>query len=181
MASGNTVNLLQGPVTMYVAPFSTAEPAAIGTTPAAPWVNVGFLNGGLKFSVTNSFDELIADQIATTAEMRITKTVITAAVGLAEPTLANWNIANNSMGTVTVGTSNTFAPQKSSIFVPTYQALIFDGLGDGGNKRRTLIRKALQTDNPETDYTKDGQTILSLTFTCLWVSDTIDAYAIQNS
>lgn len=181
--TGQTISaLVQGPGTLYNAPFGTTEPAdsAVNTAPpatgAAAWTNVGFTSGGIQLVIDQTYAELDADQIVDSPGRRITKREITVGTQLAQPTLENLALVMNG-GTVTTATGGfkTFDPATAiSATQPTYTALILDGWTPEGNgfNRRFIGRRALSTDKITVDYKKDTQTFFSVLWNLHYVTST---------
>jgi hypothetical protein len=178
-------NLAMGPGTLYVGTFGATEPAdtavALAAAPSAPFTDVGGTLGGLTFSVNQQFKELEVDQLVEVPERRVTRREASFKTQLAEVTLANLVIALNS-GTITAGVSgapDTFVPANTdSSGTPAYKAIIFDGAGAGGLRRRVIVRKVLSTDNVDASSSKDSQTVYPVTFTSHYVSSVIPSYKI---
>lgn len=179
-------NLTMGPGTLYHGDFGATEPADIDTTPdAGDWTDVGGTTDGVTLSINQEYTELAVDQIVDVPGRRLTKREFTLGTNLAEPTLANLALALNG-GEITpvapgAGTpgSDTYDPTGgSSATQPTYAALLFDGYAPGGFPRRVLGRKMLQTENVEFAYSKDGQTVYSVSFAGHFVSSSIKPFRI---
>lgn len=178
--------LAMGPGTLYVGAFGATEPAdtamAIGIAPASPdWTDCGGTLGGLTFTVSQTFKELEVDQIVETPERRVTKREASLKTQLAEVSFDNLTVALAS-GTVVVGAGgvpDTYVPSNvNSGDSPTYKALIFDGYGGQGKRRRVIVRKVLSTDNVDMVSSKDGQTAYGVTFMSHYVSSVIPSYKI---
>lgn len=182
---GSTTNLAAGPGELYVAPFGTTEPASTNAgltgAPDVAWTNVGFTQGGMTMTVNQTYMAFEVDQIVETPERRVTSQELSFQTNLAEVTLANLVIALNS-GTTVTGTSgapDTFEPAAvTSADSPNYKAIIFDGIGNGGYRRRVIIRKVLSTENVEVSQAKDSMTTFPVTFTSHYVTPSIKSYKI---
>lgn len=178
-------NAAMGPGTLYLGDFGATEPA-LGDVSSAPssadWTDLGGTMGGLTWSVAQTFKELRMDQIPIKVGARRTDMVIQAKVKLAEVTLANLVVALNGDSTedVTSGSGySTFDPNMdNSCQDPNYRALIFDGCGPGGLRRRVIMRRVLNTETVEVENTVDGQQGYQCTFDVHYVSDSIKPYAI---
>lgn len=175
-----TTNLIQGAGTLWSAAFGATEPAAtaFATDPAAPFVDCGGTQDGVTLTVKQEYAELSVDQTVDTPERRLTKREFIVATNLAEPTIANITLSLN--GNVTSASSGTGATANTEITAaaytdgrPTYAALIFDGYGPNGKRRRFTGRKMLQTGDTGLAYTKDKQTLLPVSFVGHYVSSSI--------
>ena len=143
-------NLIQGPATIYAGAFGATEPADIDTAPGVGWTDLGRKRTGRSINVATS---------------------------LAEPTLENLARAMNN----TAPTSDVVElDNDESAFSPDYGAVLLDGLAPGGLRRRIILRKTLQTGNIAMAYTKDGQTVIPVTFALHWVSASIKALKIED-
>jgi len=179
-------NLAMGPGALYVGDFGATEPADTAIDLAAvpddtDWTDVGGTMGGLTLTVSQQFKEFEVDQLVETPERRVTRREASFKTQLAEVTLENLVIALNS-GTITPGVSgapDTFVPSNTdSSGTPAYKAIIFDGVGGGGLRRRVIVRKVLSTDNVDATSAKDAQTVYPVTFTSHYVSPSIPSYKI---
>lgn len=173
-----STNLIQGPATLYVAPFGTAEPATIATVPAAGWVDVGGTKDGVELGIADEFSVLDVDQIIYEVERRRTKRVVTLKTVLAEATLTNLaNAISNSAPVANVLEGD----DGLTAFAPGYKAVLLDGIAPGGFKRRIVVRKVLGTDAVGLPYKKDGMTVVPVTFTGHWVSTSIKPFKIEDA
>lgn len=162
-------NIVLGAATLYTAPFATAEPADAVAAPAVAWVDAGGTTDGVTISVSPDYTELVVDQVIDRVGSRMTGRTITVSTNLAESTLENLKLALGG-GTVTsVAGKKTFDSAIANTGEPAYVAILIDGVAPGGKKRRIIVRKALSTDNVEFAYSKDGQTVYSVTFTAHYV------------
>lgn len=175
-----TTNLIQGPATMYLGIFGVTEPATVATAPGAGWVDVGGTQDGVGLSVEMEFSELEVDQIVDIPGQRVTKRLTKIKTNLAEATLANLANALNELAATVV--ANKFTPTNgSSVFTPNYSAVLLDGIGAGGFRRRVIVRKALQTGNVETSYKKDEQTLWPVEFVGHYVSSSIPPFTVEDA
>lgn len=173
-----STNLIQGPATVYVAPFGTADPATIATAPAAAWIDVGGTKGGLELNVSSEFATLTVDQIVDIIESRRTGREVTAKTTLAEATLTNLAqaIAN------TAPVANVLELDDGlAAFKPAYSAILIDGIAPGGFRRRIIVRKTLPTDAVGLAYKKDDQTVIPVTWKLHWVSTVIKSLKIEDA
>lgn len=164
-------NLVLGSATLYIGAFGAVEPADAKTAPAVAWTDLGGTTDGVTISVAPEYTELAVDQVIDRVGSRLTSRSITVQTNLAEATLENLKIALGG-GTVTSASGKkTFDLDIANSGEPAYQALLIDGVAPGGKKRRIIVRKALSTDNVEFAYSKDGQTVYSVTFTAHFVDN----------
>lgn len=176
-------NLVLGPGTLYHGAEGATEPAdtAVASAPdAEDWTDVGGTSDGVTLSIENEYTELTVDQIVDRVGSRLTSRTMTVATNLAEPTLENLSRVVNGGGTVTTGTGfKKFEPANdTSATQPTYCALLFDGIAPGGGNRRVIVRRALSTENVEFAYSKEDQTVFSVTFTAHFVNGSTAPFAI---
>lgn len=175
--SVTATNLIMGPATLYVAAFGTTEPAdsAVNASPAASaWTDVGGTSDGVKLTLSQSYTKLSVDQIVDRLGSRLTDREFAVVTNLAEATLENLSYAMNG-GTAATGSGfKSFDPNyASSATQPSYSAIILDGYAPGGFRRRVILRKALSTEDIESSYQKDGQTVIPVTFTGHYVTSAI--------
>lgn len=174
----NSTNLIQGPATLYHAPFGSTEPATIATAPVAPWVDLGGTKDGVELAVADEYSVLSVDQIVYEVERRRTNRVITIKTQLAEATLENLARAINNTAPAA---SALTADDGLTAFAPAYGAILLDGIAPGGFRRRVIVRKVLSTDSVASAYKKDGQTLVPVTFTGHWVSASIRPFLITDA
>lgn len=181
-------NLAMGPGTLYTGVFSaTAEfeplDIEVNNTPAtSAWTDVGGTLGGMTFTRAQTFKELEVDQLTETPERRTTKNEVMFKTQLAEVTFDNLVISLNG-GTVTNGSGfDSYDPDDvTSGDSPTYKAIIFDGFGGGGFRRRVFIRKVLSTENVDASASKEDQTVFPVTFTSHYVSSTVKSWRMVSA
>lgn len=180
-----TANLAMGPGELYVGDFDADEPldTEVNNTPASSaWDDVGGTMGGLTLSIANTWKELEVDQVTETPERRRTKKEVSLKTQLAETTFANLTIALAG-GTTTSGAGfEAYEPDDdNSADSPTYKAIIFDGVGGAGLRRRVFIRKALSTDNVDVSNSKEDQQVYPVTFTSHYVSAAVKSWRVVNA
>lgn len=171
-------NLIQGPATLYWAPFGSTEPATIATAPASPWVDLGGTKDGVELGIADEYTVLDVDQIVYEVARRRTKRVLTIKTQLAESTLENLARAINN----TAPTAGVMAIDDGlGAFSPNYGAILLDGIAPGGFRRRVILRKTLSTDSVASAYKKDGMTLVPVTFTGHWVSASVRPLALEDA
>lgn len=173
----STVNLIQGPATLYFGDFGATEPATVTTAPAAAWTDVGGTNDGVSFAINDTYSVLSVDQLVEEAARVRTERVVTIKTSMAEPTLANLRLATNEA--TAAGTSYT-PSTGTALFLPTYRAAILDGIAPGGKRRRIIARRVLATDSIEMAYKKDGKVLIPVTLTLHYVSASIGMFKIED-
>lgn len=177
-------NLAMGPGDLYVGDFEAPEPldTEVNGTPAtSAWDNPGGTLGGLTLSIANTWKELEVDQLTETPERRRTKKEVMLKTQLAEVTFANLTLALAG-GTTTTGTGfEAYEPDDdNSGDSPTYKAIIFDGFGGSGLRRRVFIRKVLSTENVDVAASKEDQTVYPVSFTSHYVSAAVKSWRVVN-
>lgn len=174
-----TTNLIMGPGELYTGAFGATEPATVVTAPTTGWTNVGGTMDGVTLSVAQEFTELEVDQVVDVPGRRLTKREMTIETNLAEPTLENLAVILNGAAPTTGASEKTWEPVNSAAaFSPSYFAVIVDGLAPNGKRRRFIARRCLSTENVETAYKKDEQTVLSVTWTAHYVSSSVAPFKI---
>jgi hypothetical protein len=175
--SVTAANLVQGPATIYYGAFGATEPldTAVDTAPSdAVWTDVGGTTDGVKISIDQKYSSMDVDQVVDIVESRLVSREITIETKMAEATLDNLALLLNG-GTQATGSgyeSLTLADTGAGES-PTYHALVIDGLGPNGVRRRIIIRKVLQVDGVNLDYTKDKQTVYSVKMRAHYVSASV--------
>lgn len=168
---GNT--LVMGPGAIYIGALGALEPA-VGSVGSAPdplvWTDLGGTLGGVELAVDQEFKTVIFEQLPDTPFNRLQKRYLSIKTPLAEATLANLGLALNDSAGVT-GTEYTPSVYDSATPL-VYRSLIVDGWAPGvtafgrHKRRRIIVRKCLSVDNISLSYTKDGQTIYNVTWSC---------------
>lgn len=176
-------NLIMGPGALYVGDTAAVEPidTAVGTAPGTGWTDVGGTSDGVTLAVNQEYTELAVDQVVDVPGRRLTKRDFTIATNLAEPTLDNLAIVLNAPeSTVTegVGYRKLTPTNDTSSTQPVYRALVFDGFAPNSLRRRVIGRRMLSTNNVETAYSKDSQTVFSVTFSGHYVSASVAPYVV---
>lgn len=176
-------NLVMGPGTLYTGPVGAVEPAdsSINLAPAASaWTDQGGTSGGVTIKVNPTYKQLEVDQIVDPVESRVTARMVTLETTLAEPTLANLQVALNNATTPVTGANyaTISPPNDTSATQQAYLAHIFDGLAPGGFRRRIIARRTLSTADVSMESAKDNQTLIPVVFLCHFVSNSIPPYKI---
>lgn len=170
-------NLTMGPGTLYKGDVGASEPddsdvgnAIPDTSASGDFIDLGGTNGGVTLELDQEYTELEVDQIVDIPERRLTKREFKINTSLAETTLENFVIANNG-GTITTGAGfSAFDPkQDTSAAQPTYIALIFDGIAPNSMRRRVIARRVLSVAGISQEYSKDGQSLYPVEFSCHYV------------
>lgn len=180
--SVTVTDLTQGPATLYTGTFGAVEPldAAVNATPAASaWTDIGGTVDGSKLVIKQNYSMLKVDQIVDMPGARLDTREITIETNMAEPTLANVSLALNG-GTIGtgVGFSENFEPIDSDAATqPTYKALLLHGWM-GTARRMVIVRKMLSIEGAESEYKKDGQTVLKVKLQAFYVSTSTRPFRI---
>lgn len=175
-----TANLTQGPATVYVGDFGATEPddTAVASTPAASaWTDIGGTLGGSTITVARQYAVLQVDQVVDEVERRLTGRTITVETQMAEPTLENFKLALNG-GTSASGSGfKSYEPDDdTSATQPTYKAVLLDGFGPSGKRRRVIVRKVLSVGDIKAVDSKTDQKVFAVQFAGHYVSSTIKPF-----
>jgi hypothetical protein len=175
---------------MYTGVFSLTaanEPAltAINAVPqSSAWTYTGFTNDGITITIEQEFAEMTVDQLADRVGRKLTGRSLNIQANLAEATLENFTLGLNG-GTITTGAGyKLYEPvYDGTELQPTYIAILFDGYAPASaagvsKRRRFVLRKAIQTENVETAYKKGDMTLVPVTFSAHYVSDTVAPFRI---
>lgn len=180
-------NLIAGPADLYCAAFGATEPldTELSTPPlVADWTALGGTSGGVQFTVAREFMELSVDQVVDTPGRRMTKRDFSVATSLAEGTLENLALALGELETSVTAAAGVKSLEPGAADPgeePNYSAIILDGRAPAGKRRRIIGRKVLSTESVESAYTKDGQTLIPVTFTGHWVSSSIRPFRVVDA
>lgn len=177
-------NLLVGPGALHRGPFGSTEPAdtAVATAlDAEDWPDLGATDGGVTVTASKEYFRLRMDQTVESPGRRLTELDVTLATNLAEPTLENWAVAlADAASAITTGGTGSTGYAAMDIGgpsepgqEPTYSAVIFRGRAPGGRRRLVIVRKALSIEEVESEYKKDDQTFVPVTFGAHWVSPSV--------
>ena len=190
MANGQAYQVLMGAGRMYTGTFSATganEPAlaAINSAPqASAWTYTGFTSDGITLTIDQTFSEMRVDQLADRVGTKLTERQVSLQAGLAEATLANLTLGMNG-GTITTAASYSYYEPvyDGTELQPAYIAVLFDGYAPASaagvsKRRRVILRKAISTENIESSYKKDSLTLVPVTFTSHFVSDTVASFRI---
>jgi hypothetical protein len=190
VTNGQAYQVLQGAGRMYTGVFSATaanEPglAAINSAPqASAWTYTGFTSDGLTITIDQTFSEMRVDQLADRVGTKMTERQLSIQANLAEATLANLVLGMNG-GTVTTAASYSYyePTYDGTELQPTYIPVLFDGYAPASaagvsKRRRIILRKAISTENIESAYKKDSLTLVPVTFTSHYVSDTVAPFRI---
>lgn len=178
-------SLVQGPGTIWIAPYGALEPAngSVGSDPdALVWTDLGGLLGGVELSVDQEWIEVELKQLPDKPMRRLKRRRMSIKTQLAETTLANLAYALND---TTAVTGQVFEPSvRSEASVLSYNALIVDGWapnfkpGGRHKRRRLIIRKCLSVDQVQLAYKKDGQSVYTVTWTCHYVDSVTPPFRV---
>lgn len=174
----SSTNLIQGPAVVYYGAFGAVEPATVAAEPGVGWTDVGGTKDGVELSIADEYAVLDVDQLIYEVGRRRTKRVVQVKTTLAEVTLANLAAAINN--TVPVG-KKLELDDGIAAFAPPYGAVMIDGLGPNGVRRRIILRKTLATDSVGVAYKKDGQTVAPVTWTAHWISPSIKPVTVEDA
>jgi len=174
----SVIDMIMGPATLYAGVFGSTEPADAVAAPAVAFTDVGGPLDGVKVKISQEYKNMEVDQLVDIPESRLIKRLFTVETNMAEATLANLKLSLNG-GLLATG---SFEPEQvDSGTRPNYSALILDGAGQGGFRRRFIGRKMLSTDGTEFAYEKDGQKVFKVVFTGHFVSTAIRPFRVVNA
>lgn len=179
--------LVMGPGSIYLADFAAVEPTTTGTPDSLVWTDLGGTLGGVDLSIEEDYDIIELVQMPDTQIRRLKTRRLTVKTQLAQPGLHNLvRVLNDNTSTIASGagyTSYSASLTVSEATPLTYNAVLIRGWKPGytGNlqKRRTVIlRKALSTDNVEISYTKEDQSVYTVTWACHYVDGTTPPFKV---
>jgi hypothetical protein len=108
---------------------------------------------------------------------------------MAEPTLLNLGYVLNDTTSGSAGVNwSAYAPAvRTEASQLSYMALIVDGWKPGylpggqHKRRRVIVRKCLSIDNIEFGYSKNGQTVYTVTWSCHYVDATTPPFRVVDA
>jgi hypothetical protein len=180
----SAANLLVGPASLWTGAFGAVEPADTAVASALEsevWTDRGGTDGGVTVTAAKEYFRLRMDQTVESPGRVLTELDVTLSTALAEPTLENWNLAlADAASAITSGGTGGTAYKAMDIggpdepgIQPTYLAVIFRGRAPKGKRRLVIVRKALSIEEVETEYKRDDQTFIPVTFGAHYVSSTV--------
>lgn len=180
-------NAIQGPADLWYGAFGVTEPlaTAINTDPGAGWTFVGGTVDGCTWAVKDEYAAMNFDQVAERIGSRRTSREVSLKANLAEATL-DILVPVLGGGTLTAEAgppaTEVYEPADDNAATqPTYRALLMDGWGPAGKRRRLVVRKVLNIDGFEGAYKKDGQFFYPTNFVGHWVSTTIKSFQVRDA
>jgi hypothetical protein len=178
-------NLVQGPATLYFGLFGATEPAdtAIDTAPSDTyWTDFGATIDGVDLEIDQKYSQIEVDQVVDPVESRLVSRQVKVTTKVAEATLDNLQVLLNG------GTAGSGAGYESLTFDdtgagerPTYYALIIDGYGPLGDRRRVIVRKVVQTDSVKLENKKDDPQTFALSMLAHYISASVKPIHIVDS
>lgn len=176
-------NLIAGAAELHTADFGGVEPLDTAVADAlddAVWTDRGGTNDGVTLTVSREFMRMTVDQVIDSPGRRMTERDVSVATNLAEGTLENLATAmSQAESSVTIGGTGATGYAAMDLegddsgAEPPYIAVILRGRAPAGRRRNVIVRKALSTEEVEMAYTKDGQTLIPVTFSAHWVSPSV--------
>lgn len=162
----NAENIIFGAARLYIGAFGATEPATIDAEiDPAQFIDVGATTEGVKFTYEPEFADIAIDQVYGAVGARKIGHTMGLATVFSEGTLENFETLLGG-GTITVnGTERSFELASLTGGAPEYLAIIAEGPGPKGKKRRLIARKCLATGTLEFGWMKDEQSGLTAEFT----------------
>jgi hypothetical protein len=171
--------VLQGPADIFGGEFGAIEPAnAEAVIDGSVWEFLGATDGGATVEIGQTYTPMTVDQVALPVGSRLTEQTGTLATSLAQATLKNLKRALNA----DTLTGTTFGlKSKISNSEPHYRSYMLKGLSPEGTPRLVFIRRALSTENVALAWTKEDKTMIPVTFSAYYISETVDAIFIDDT
>lgn len=174
----DVTDVLMGPVELFTSPFGTAEPANAVTAPSASWIAAGGTEEGVRQVVNQSYTAKRVDEIAMRVGSKLNELDVAIVTALAEARLANFRLAyNQAVSAATKLGLNGVVTNGE----PPYVAILARGFGPDGLRRHLILRKGLVTENVESRYSRANQTFIPITWTGHFISESIDAFVIDDT
>lgn len=173
-------NLLVGPCDMYHAVFGATEPATIDDDVESPWTDVGGTLEGVQLKINQEMTRLEVDQLVDVAGSRLKTREITIETQLAEPTLENLKLALSGGSITTDATQSVYEPSMVTTADDLdYSAVLFEGKGSGGRRRRVIVRKVVSVEEMESTMGhKEDQYVWKVQLLGHYVSASIKPFTV---
>lgn len=175
MAGVQATSLMVGPGNLYVAAFGTDDSLVVaGAAPSwTGWTYMGATDDGINLTVAKSYANHKVDQVADWVASTITERSAQIEVNLAEPTLANLQLALNGGTTASTANWDSYTPDNDLVATQeTYHAVGVEGITLGGKKTVLIIRKVLNVADVKFAYKKDAKTMFACSWAGHYVSNT---------
>lgn len=160
--------LLTGVGTLYIAPAGEAKPV-LSAAPAGNWVSLGETDGGVKVIKTQTIEKHRTDQRVGIVKAHRTEEGQTIETNLAQATLENFvNVVGGSVTDTApgVGTIGYRSVKNYKGKVVEEFALLFRGDSPygAGFVGQYYVPRGFMDDDVETEFTKDGKTLIPVKF-----------------
>lgn len=189
-ATVTPTNVLAGPGQLWWGIFGTAvEPIDPTVTPGVGFTDAGGTDGGLTVVVNQSFFTMRVDQLADAVGSRLTQREVRVQTNLAEGTLENLAIGLNHDPTTAVvdevgppAFRHLELEAGQDVMRPQELVIIVDGWAPGLTqlKRRTIVRRVNSVENISAAWQKEGQWMIPVAFSALYVDATTSPVAWQD-
>lgn len=174
-----TENLLMGPVEVYAGLTGAVEPTTADVAPGVGWTDLGGTDGGVVWTLGQTYTPMMVDQIAMAAGARKTDETITVATSLAEATLDNLRRVRNDLEAV--ATEYEFGGDLITNSDPNYSAILLRGSAPAGGPRLVVIRRTLSTEAIGIPFQKTEKTVFPVTWTAYYVSASVPAVRVDDT
>ena len=175
----NPNNLLMGPAKIGHGIFGVTEPTNASAAWAAGITDLGATDGGATLRLGQTYTPMTVDQTTMAVGSRLTAQEVAVTTSLAEGTLDNLRRSLNALPDL--ATEFEFGGALTGNEEPNYSAVFLLGQKPGGGPRLIVVRRALSTENVELAWTKDGKTMIPVTFTGYFVSESILAVRVDDT
>src|SRR5688500_10934762 len=180
---GSATTLLVGPGALWDADCGPTEPVGTAVADARPGggPHLGATDGAAAGTAARASRRVRTERTVGTPGRRLTSLDVSLATALAEPTLEDWRLSlADAASEITTGGAGATGYAAMDLGgpdepgeEPDYRAVIFRGRAPQGRRRLVIVRKALSVEEVESEYKKDDQTFIPVTFQAHWVSTSI--------
>lgn len=185
-------NIIQGPGSLYVAPFGTSLAAYLGSNPGSvavtsPFVDVGGTTGGIVVEVDETLSDIHVDQLLDAVGSRTTARTIQVTTTLMETSLTQLQVALNGTTGATLSSGTGWQEMDlvttTSATQPLYTSIIVDGwaptlAGGAAAKRRFIVQKVLSQPKISQKFDMTSQATVAVTFTAFYVAAGTSPFAV---
>lgn len=168
--------VVAGNGTVRVAPVGTTQPTTPTATPAAGWLDLGYVSeDGVTFTDSKDIEDVNAWQ-----SFYPVRKIITGKNAQLSFDLREWDERTTSLafgGTVTNPSAGVWKLVPAAAGTLDLRAMMIDWQ-DGSKNYRLIVPRGLVVEEVETNLTRTGSAVLPITFAAVPVSTAVDPYLL---
>lgn len=176
--SESPFEIIAAPAKVYLAPTGTSMPAINADPTAGGWTYLGYTDGGVEVSHTQTINYLKVDQITVAVKAIRPDEGMTVTFSLAQITLENYAFALGKTGPTLAGgsPSTRYVKIYQGVSVKRWSMLV---RGDSPYVQDTNLQYEIpvvvQSGTPKIKFVRDDKAVLACEFTTLADPNTADA------